>query len=117
MPKSSIDVTSAPECVDCGCCCFSFAPNYLQVAGCDYDRLGDHAEDVTEWQDNQVFMKMSADGHCAALTYDAPTKRYLCSIYEVRPDVCRSLERGTGQCRGEMRAKFERRLVMLRSSK
>lgn len=48
------------------------------------------------------------DGRCAALMIDPAEKRFLCSIYPMRPDVCRSLERGTGACRGEIFSKSNR---------
>ena len=42
---------------------------------------------------------------------DPLARRYVCSIYEMRPDVCRALERGSGQCRGELATKAERPLL------
>jgi len=45
---------------------------------------------------------------CIALTIDASTGTFACSIYATRPDVCRDLERGSGGCRGELAAKGDR---------
>jgi hypothetical protein len=79
----------------------------VRVFGVDWERLGDDGQAHTEAVENRVYMRMS-DGHCSAHTIDPVTRRFGCSIYEVRPDVCRSLERGTGACRGEYEAKAGR---------
>lgn len=113
----AIDTGGVAECIDCGRCCFSRSEIYLRVAGFDYDRLGDKAEDVTQFIENRAYMRMSSDGHCAQLTYNAEQKLFLCAIYEQRPDVCRVLERGSGQCRGEYHEKAERPLIMLRRAR
>lgn len=114
MPK--IDVSGVPECIKCGACCFSHAPDYLRVFGNDYERLGEDAERLTRFVENRAYMRLE-DGHCVALTCDAESALFLCSIYERRPDVCRALERGSGQCRAERAEKSERPLVMLRKSR
>ncbi len=114
MPK--LDVRGVPECTKCGVCCFSRAPDYLRVFGSDYERLGDDAEALTHFIDNRAFMRLE-EGHCIALRYHAESSQFLCSIYENRPDVCRALERGSGQCAAERAEKGERPLVMLRTSR
>lgn len=111
--KSKLDLDGVPECIDCGCCCFSRAKDYLRVAGVDYDRLGDDAERLTFFIENRAYMKMQ-DGHCAALTYEPTRGVYLCSVYERRPDVCRWLERGSGQCAAERHEKAQRPLQLRR---
>ena len=45
---------------------------------------------------------------CVALIIDREHGTFACSIYETRPDVCRDLARGSGECRGEIAAKSER---------
>lgn len=79
----------------------------MRVFGVDWERLGDEGQAHTEFVENRVYMRM-VDGHCSALSIDPGTRRFGCSIYEVRPDVCRSLERATGACRGEYEAKAGR---------
>lgn len=105
------DVSDVPECVACGACCFSENPRYLSVAGIDYERLGEDAERLTTFIENKAFMRLS-HGHCAALVYEPTKHQYLCSVYERRPDVCRWLERGSGQCRAELHEKAERPKLM-----
>lgn len=80
--------------------------------GCDYDRMDDRARELTVFLGNRCYMKIEG-GRCAALEIDAATGRFLCSIYEVRPDCCRALERGSGACRGELYVKRERPLLAL----
>jgi uncharacterized protein len=104
------------DCTTCGACCFSRAPDYLRVFGSDYERLGDQAERLTHFLGNRVYMRLE-NGHCAALRVEPESGRYLCSVYERRPDVCHWLERGSGHCRAERAEKLDRareRLVELR---
>ena len=101
-----------PECTACGTCCFSTLPEYVRVFGCDYDRMDDRARRLTRFIGNRCYMHIE-DGRCAALTLDAERGRFLCSIYEVRPDCCRALERGSGACVGELHEKRERPLLAL----
>jgi Fe-S-cluster containining protein len=106
-------VTGAvPECTSCGACCFSTLPEYVRVFGCDYERMDDGARALTHFLGNRCYMRVE-EGRCAALVIDPATRRYLCSIYEVRPDCCRGLERGSGACLGELHAKADRALVAL----
>ncbi|WP_438042025.1 YkgJ family cysteine cluster protein [Sorangium sp. So ce128] len=101
-----------PECTACGTCCFSALPEYVRVFGCDHDRMDDRARGLTRFIGNRCYMRIE-DGRCAALTLDAERGRFLCSIYEVRPDCCRALERGSGACLGELHEKRERPLLAL----
>ena len=57
-------------------------------------------------------MREDDDG-CAALVLDPVGKRYLCSIYEMRPDCCRALERGSGACNADRHEKSERPLIAM----
>ncbi len=113
--KQRLDLEGVPECVKCGCCCFSRTQDYLRVAGVDYERLGDDAAELTIFIENRAYMKME-EGHCAALVYDPKMEAYLCSVYERRPDVCRWLERGSGQCAAERHEKADRPVVLRRKA-
>ena len=99
-----------PECLDCGTCCFSQLPEYARVFGSDHERLGEHADALTHFIGNQCYMRL-VDGHCAALKIDPDTRRYACSVYALRPDVCHQLERGSRSCRAEIHEKGERPLI------
>jgi hypothetical protein len=81
------------------------------VTGDDHARLD--RDDLVEWIGNQAFMRIahtSGVGHCAALSIESG--RYLCTVYERRPQVCRDLERGSGPCEGERHAKGPRLVVL-----
>jgi Fe-S-cluster containining protein len=57
-------------------------------------------------------MKMT-DGHCAALSIDAERGAYACTVYARRPETCRTLARGSGECRGELATKKDRPIEAL----
>jgi Fe-S-cluster containining protein len=116
--KGRIEIgADVPECTACGTCCFSTLPEYIRVFGFDHDRMDDAARAYTHFLGNRCYMRLE-DGHCAALRVElAPSHplagRFTCAIYEVRPDACRSLERGSGGCKGERHEKAERPLIAL----
>lgn len=91
------------SCTSCGACCFFDPPDYLRVLNIDYERLGERANALTQLIEGRTYMRQEG-GHCIALCIE-PDGAFLCSIYEDRPDVCRSLERGSGLCRAEVMGK------------
>ena len=102
------------SCLACGACCFSTLATYVPVTGDDYARLGDDAERLVWWSENHAYLRLARD-RCAALAIDAG--RFVCTIYERRPQVCRDLARGSAQCEGERSVKAERPLLALRRSR
>lgn len=106
MSVVGIDTSDVPECTECGACCFTADLEYLPLFDGDRARLGTALAVHTVTTPRGTFMRL-ADGRCAALVLEAVTGRALCSIYAQRPDVCRALERGSGQCRGDRRDKVE----------
>ena len=105
-----LDPGDAPECTACGACCFSELPEYVRVFGIDLERMDARAQSFVHFLGNRCFMRLE-EGRCAALVIAPETRRFTCSIYEMRPDVCRSLERGSSGCRGELHAKAQRPLI------
>lgn len=94
------------DCTTCGTCCFSRSEEYVTVTGADYDRLGDAIGNALVCFDgNQAFMRMEL-GRCAALQLEGG--RFLCAIYDRRPEICRMLERGSPECEGELLTKGDR---------
>src|SRR4051812_16747384 len=93
-----------PECLSCGSWCFSTRPDYVSVRGSDHARLGELAESLTEFIGNRCYMRMH-EGHCAALQLELHTRRFVCSIYEQRPAVCRELLRASPACAAELHEK------------
>jgi uncharacterized protein len=102
-----------PECLRCGVCCFSLLENYVRVTGDDHARLAERGDELTRFDGNRAYMRM-IDGHCAALQIEKTSRQLVCSAYETRPEVCRTLARGSSACRGEIDAKRERPLIALR---
>jgi hypothetical protein len=82
------------------------------VTGDDYERLGDAAEQLAPFIGNRAYMRVGPDGHCVALRIE-PAGRFVCTVYEARPEVCRDLERGSPHCAGELFAKERRALEKL----
>jgi hypothetical protein len=101
---------TVPECTSCGACCFSTLPEYVRVFGCDLDRMDDRARELTHFLGNRCYMRIE-DGRCAALVIDPAARRFVCSIYEARPDCCRALERGSGACLADLHEKGQRPLL------
>ena len=98
---------SAPPCLGCGACCFSKLAEYVRVDGFDHARLGERVEELTHFEGNRCYMRMH-EGHCVALVIDIVSRRFVCSVYEDRPGICRELARSSGECRGEIHEKGER---------
>jgi len=105
-----------PACIACGVCCFSRLPTYLRVSGADHARLGELTERLTHFVGNRCYMRL-VRGHCAALEIDRENGRFLCSVYQRRPDTCRDLERGGAACRGELATKAGRPTAALRRTR
>lgn len=84
--------------------------DYVAVTGDDHARLGEDAEAHVVFHGNKAFMRME-NGRCGALRL--VDGRFLCGVYEDRPDTCRDLARDSGACRGEIAAKGERPLIAL----
>jgi hypothetical protein len=103
-------MSSPPDCLRCGVCCFSKLETYVRVSGDDWTRLGAEAERVAQFIGNRAYMRMEA-GKCAALAVRATAdgaaggREFFCTIYERRPQVCRDLARGSPQCEGEIALK------------
>ncbi len=99
-----------PECTACGACCFSTLPEYVRVFGYDWDRMTERAQAYTHFLGNRCYLRVE-EGHCAALVIDPGAPSFRCAIYEVRPDACRALERGSGACQADRHEKRERPLL------
>ena len=101
-----------PPCTSCGACCFSELPEYVRVFGIDYERMSERARTYVEFLGHRCYMRFEG-GSCSALQIDPVERRFTCAIYEDRPDVCRSLEHGSGNCRADRHEKAERPLIAI----
>lgn len=95
------------DCLYCGVCCHSRLDTYVRVTGDDWERLGGEAERVAHFIGHRAYLKMD-QGRCASLRVERDTGRFFCTIYEVRPQTCRDLGRGSPECLGELAEKGER---------
>ena len=105
-----------PPCLECGACCFSNSETSVRVTGDDHERLGEDAERFVSFVGNRAYMRF-ADGHCAALRVEGEG-RFVCTVYPMRPQACRDLERASPHCAGERFTKAgraEARLLQLRA--
>jgi hypothetical protein len=89
---------------------------FVKVTGDDHARFAERADELVWFDGTHAYMRM-VEGHCSALRIDARTGTFVCSAYELRPQVCRDLERASGNCLGERDAKSERPLLALRRSR
>jgi Fe-S-cluster containining protein len=96
-----------PECLACGACCFSHLETYVRATGDDYARFGERAAELVQFVGNRAYMRM-VDGHCAALRVEKSSGWLVCSAYEIRPQTCRDLARGSSACLGETATKHDR---------
>ena len=86
MPTSAM-------CQQCGGCCRKFP--YVELSQEDMERLQGHtgldSEAFTNGNGKAVeeyFLKFQANGDCVFLKNEGG--HYACSVYEARPDLCRS---------------------------
>jgi Fe-S-cluster containining protein len=96
------------DCMTCGACCFG-KRDYVQVFAHDAAMLGlartaelvapaieEIPASVGRESEPKRFMKMT-HGRCIALSTVTPN-RFLCTVYEDRPVLCRALEPGSAAC-------------------
>jgi Fe-S-cluster containining protein len=98
------------NCLACGACCFSPSEMFVRVTGEDWARLGADAAGAAHFIGHRAFMRMR-NGHCAALEIRRGAEaapEFFCTLYEIRPQICRALQRGSPECEGERSAKAER---------
>ncbi|MBW2453962.1 MAG: YkgJ family cysteine cluster protein [Deltaproteobacteria bacterium] len=115
--------TVPDDCTTCGCCCFSSEANYIRVFAADESRMDEPALDLTRVGPQPALdltrvgpqgraMRFT-EGRCTALRIDGDPPRYRCRIYPARPDCCRWLQRGSGECLAQIAAKSEVRQAAL----
>jgi hypothetical protein len=83
---------------------------YVRVTGADWERLGVNAERVAHFIGHRAYMRME-EGHCAALAVRSAAdggREFFCTVYALRPQVCRDLARGSPECDGERLSKEHR---------
>ena len=96
------------DCTTCGCCCFSTQTDYIRLFAADEERMADQALALTVLTPIGRAMRFT-DGRCVALRIEGEPRRYRCRIYAARPDCCRWLERGSGECLAQIDEKLAAR--------
>ncbi len=106
------------DCQSCGACCTNPVENERE-GRCDYvpvepgARLLSRRDLVRKFvtlpgsATESPHLRMLANGHCAALR-GALGRRVHCDIYHLRPQACRTVQPGDGDC---LRARAERQLT------
>ena len=94
------DRTAERECLLCGSCCFSSSDTHIRVLESDRERLAELADRFTRRIGEHHYLSME-HGRCAALSVE-PDGRFVCTIYEKRPAVCRELEPASAACLNEI---------------
>lgn len=97
------------ECQDCAACCFSETVRRVRVTEHDRRRLGPAREDLVVDDGDEAFMRIEPTpvGRCAALAV-VDDGRFACTVYERRPETCRSFARGSVSCLMERALKRDR---------
>lgn len=67
---------------------------YVRLFDCDVERLGG-VEELAVHVDGALYLRMIGD-RCVALREGGG--RFVCSVYERRPDACRALASGSTAC-------------------
>ena len=94
---------AVPDCRTCGACCYG-DEMWIHVMAVDDDRLGDdkvrHLTVLTQHGRGYFARSMKMEGgRCVAYRDQLPDGAGCgCSIYEVRPDICREFAAGTPDC-------------------
>ena len=121
---STRKITSA-DCQSCGICCSPeassrdgcYGADYVEVTNRDLKRMSKalSAEEIGDrvsigMDDNSCMKLVPKNGmeRCAALT-GRIGRSCACSIYEVRPGVCREFKPGSEECLEARKNYFERR--------
>lgn len=87
--------TTPDDCQKCGACCAG-GPKWVEVTEADAERLCDHT--LIEGGDIEAFsMKTDDNKRCVALAGCIGVD-VACTVYEKRPEVCRTVERGSETC-------------------
>lgn len=103
--RRALPLIAVPECTACGACCFNEHPDYIRVFAVDLERMDARALGLTVEREGRRYLRFD-EGRCAALGLEPATDRVGCTIYAMRPDACRWLERGSGECRSQLGAKW-----------
>ena len=78
-----------PNCIDCGKCCCSNDPTWIEVSEKDAETIN---KDLLQAGDIEPYAMKMVDGKCICLLDNK------CTIYPDRPTICRVFKRGSIAC-------------------
>lgn len=85
-----------PKCQECGACCAYAEALWIEVTKDDAVRIND--DSLLQNGDIEPFaMKQLSNNRCVALSGKVG-ECVECNIYDKRPSICRSFERGSPEC-------------------
>lgn len=93
-----------PDCTECGACCFPEydSPDYVHLTAAEAQELVDagHGDMVEGADGNMPSMKTDYDRHanCKCIALAGTLGKVRCTIYEIRPSVCRDFKPGSAVC-------------------
>jgi hypothetical protein len=96
------ETSAVPDCRTCGACCYGDSM-WVHLVAKDDERLGDagvrRLTVLTEHGRGYFARSMRmVGGHCLAFAADLGDGGCGCSIYDVRPDICRDFAAGSLDC-------------------
>jgi Fe-S-cluster containining protein len=118
MTEAAYHYPELPPCLECGACCVTDLEygkgGFVRLQAGDFDRLPEKyrlkvIKDSDPGVDRLGHKGLPTTGYrCVALRGEV-NKKVSCAIYEERPTLCRTFERGSQDCRKEYaRWKFGR---------
>jgi Fe-S-cluster containining protein len=101
------EASDVPDCRTCGACCYG-DEMWIHVMAGDDDRLGGervrHLTVLTQHGRGYFARSMKmVGGRCTAFRDRLTDGGCGCSIYEVRPDICRDFAAGSPDCHAARR--------------
>ena len=105
--EQSGTAAAVPDCRTCGACCYG-DELWVHVMAVDDERLGEdgvrHLTVLTQHGRGYFARSMKmAGGRCVAYRDRLEDGGCGCSIYEVRPDICREFAAGSADCHAARR--------------
>ena len=92
-----MSTSEANPCTDCGACCACFRVSFYWSEAEARGLPAHLVETVNPWMSCMAGTN-SRQPHCAALQGNVG-QTVACTIYEQRPEPCREVQAGDGQCR------------------
>ena len=98
IPSAAPNLMKIPnECKGCGACCINKDSKWIEVNLIDSVRIP--GEFLQQGDIEPFAMKQTENGRCVCLD-----KNNNCSIYDIRPTICRTVQKGDSICLNSLAA-------------